>query len=660
MVKTWKLGAMLTLGLASGLASSRELSESDFLADLPTVLTSSRLAQSLMDAPNAITVIDRGLIEASGYHNLSDLFRFVPGVYVGQKKGWFHNVSHTMADEYSRRMQVMVDGRSVYLPSFGGVRWDTLPLAIEDIERIEVVRGPNAASFGANAMTGIINIITRHPEDVTGRMLSLKTGDQGHGEAWFRWAGSSESMSHRLTLGRRLDEGMTHQWDDEVSNILTYRGDVDIDPRQEASVQFGLLRGKRGEGKVGDSTNQPHDQDVGSGYFQADYRLNLDGGESFQAKLYFNQLRADENVPTTLVPGSYYEADVLARRWHLEAQLDNEPTPGVRTVAGGYLRRDSVQSLLYWNTADRLHADSWGLFGHMEWRLADSWLVNLGAFWEDYEKVGGRLSPRATLHWQPSPRHAFRVGIAKAYRNPVLLETEGDNRLRLLAANGAPINLPPVMPYPSRPFILASGNVKPEEILSREIGYLGQWPELGLSLDVRLFSERIANFISAECPTGNSDDCKPSMHPITYLARDWYNIGSARQQGYEIQVKWQPGPRTQIIANQAFLDIDSGFDEQRYSPPRLAGLHLSHKFSGGVDLMVSHYWVSSFEPIGQGVLPAYRRWDARLAKNFKLDELRGQVALVWENLSDAYLEFADDRPDNLYDRRAYLQVRLDF
>ena len=190
MVKTWRLGAMLALGLASGLASARELSESDFLADLPTVLTPSRLAQSLMDAPNAITVIDRGLIEASGYHNLSDLFRFVPGLYVGQKRGWFHNVSHTMADEYSRRMQVMVDGRSIYLPSFGGVRWDTLPLAIEDIERIEVVRGPNAASFGANAMTGIINIITRHPEDVAGRMLSLKTGDQDHGEAWFRWAGT--------------------------------------------------------------------------------------------------------------------------------------------------------------------------------------------------------------------------------------------------------------------------------------------------------------------------------------------------------------------------------------------------------------------------------------------------------------------------------------
>ena len=95
-------GLLSGLGLQQGLA--QELSETDFLADLPTVLTASRLSQPLLDAPNSITVIDSRLIEASGYHNLSDLFRFVPGMFVGQKKGWFHNVSLTLVDEYSRRM----------------------------------------------------------------------------------------------------------------------------------------------------------------------------------------------------------------------------------------------------------------------------------------------------------------------------------------------------------------------------------------------------------------------------------------------------------------------------------------------------------------------------------------------------------------------------
>ena len=547
----------------------------------------------------------------------------------------------------------MVDGRSVYLPSFGGVRWDALPLAIDDIDRIEVVRGPNAASFGANAMTGIINIITRNPEDVAGRMVHVVAGDHGHQEGWFRWAGGNESIHHRITLGRRQDGGLTNQLDDERSDILSYRGDMDLDARQSLSLQFGLLRGERGEGTVGVSTNLPHDQDVGSGYFQADYRIDLEAGGSLQAKLYFNHMKTGEDVPTSLVPGSYYESDILSQRWHAEVQLDKEPRPGLRSVVGAYLRRDTVQSLLYWNTPSRLNADSWGVFGHMEWRLADAWLVNAGAFWEDYELVGGRFSPRATLHWQPSTQHGFRIGISKAYRNPVLFETNGDNRIRLLAANGALITT-------SRPFVVASGNVVPEDILSREIGYLGQWPEQGLSLDIRLFRERIRNYLSAECPTGNSDDCKSSAHPLTYLARDWYNIGGARQQGYEIQGKWQVTSQTRLLANYAFLNIDTDLDEKRYSPPHISGLHLMHQLPGGIDLTLSHYWISSFEPIGQGVLPAYRRLDARLAKHFKLDGQRGQVALTWENLSGSYLEFADDNPSNIFDSRAYVQFQLDF
>ncbi len=658
MRRAWLLACGLLACAGPGLA--KELSEADFLAELPTVLTASRLAQPAMDAPNAVTVIDRKLIEATGYHNISDLFRLVPGMFVGQKKGWFHNVSHTFVDEYPRRMQVMVDGRSVYLPSFGGVRWDVLPLAIQDIERIEVVRGTNAASYGANAFTGIINIITRHPEDVAGGMLSANAGDHGHRETWFRWAGGGDGFSQRLTLGRREDGGLSNQRDDERSNILSYRGERVLDSRSGLGVQFGLLEGSRGEGKIGDSANLPHDQWVGSGYFQADYRFDIDAGNSFLAKLYFDQLKTREDVPTAWVPGSYYDLDTLSRRWHAELQLGNELGHGLRSVVGTYLRRDTVQSLAYWNTAERLHADSWGVFGHLEWRFAEQWLLNTGAFWEDYELVGGRFSPRATLHWQPSPRHGFRIGIARALRNPVLLETRGDSRIRLLASDGTPINLPPVLPYPTRPFFLASNNVEPEDILSREIGYLGEWPRRGLSLDIRLFQERIRNYISAECPTGISSDCKVSAHPATYLARDWYNIGSARQAGYEVQAKWQATQDTEILANYAFLHIDSGFDEQRYSPSHLSGLHLMHRFPGEVDLTLSQYWVSAFEPIGQGPLPAYHRLDARIAKRFKVSGQRAQVALTFENLTGKYQEFSDDYPDNVFDRRAYIHFRMDF
>lgn len=641
-----------------------ELSEADFLAEMPTVLTASRLSQPLMDAPNAITVIDRRQIETSGYHNLSDLLRLAPGMYVGQKKGWFHNVTHTFADEYARRMQVMVDGRSIYLPSIGGVRWDALPLAVEDIERIEVVRGPNAASFGANAFTGIINIITRHPDDVAGRMLHLASGDHAHREAWFRWAGRSENASHRITLGERWDAGMTYQHDDENSLMLSYRGEFDLGNSENLGLQFGALKGTRGEGKFNAIDNLPHDQTVSSGFIQADYRLQLDAGKNLQGKLFFNRLLTQEDVPTSLdlifpdvTPGSHIESDLLAQRWHAEIQLQSEHSPHLRSSMGAYLRRDSVQSLLYWNNSEKLNVDSHGLFGHLEWRLSDNWLINSGAFWEDYELIGWRVSPRATLHWQPSPRHAFRVGISKAYRNPVLFETNADNRVRLYDAAGTQIAILP-------PAIQSSGNVSPESILSREIGYLGQWPDRDLTLDVRLFREHISNYIDVDCPTGNKNDCKPVLfvptNLQTYLPRDWVNVGGAQQQGYEVQAKWNPEPENMVMFNYAYLDIDTNLAENRYSPQQITALHLMHGLPWGVEMSLSHYWVSSFKAIGQGPIPSNRRLDARLAKPFKLATMRGLIALTWQNLNSEYLEFDNGKPTNLFDRRTTLHFQLDF
>ncbi len=668
MVKRRVCLALTWLLLAQAQAeAAQELSEADFLVEFPTVLTASRLAQPLMDAPNSITVIDRKLIEASGYHNLSDLFRLVPGMFVGQEKGWFHNVSRTFADSYSRRLQVLVDGRSVYLPSIGGVRWDALPIAIDDIERIEVVRGPNAASYGANAFTGVINIISRHPDDVAGRMLHLVTGDHDHREAWFRWAGDAEESSHRLTLGRREDGGLTYQFDDERTNMLSYRGDFSLAGQQALSLQLGLLDGTRGAGEpdvpIG-NLDGFRNQNLDAYSLQADYKRTLSPAQTLQIKASLDHLQTREIIPAYFnlpVPGfvpvgSYMELNQLSRRWHGEVQLNTEHNTGLRSSMGAYSRRDEVQSFYYLNTTDKLVANSWGAFGHIEWRLDPHWLLNVGAFYEDYEPIGGRLSPRATLHWQPSSQHSLRFGISRAYRNPVLFETDADWILKIYSPTGALLPLPVVSP-----FILASGNVKPESMLSYEIGYLGQWPEMAANLDLRLFRERISDYISAECTSVTRRDCS-GLLPIA--PKDFYNIGSATQQGLEAQFKWRAASNTQILANYAFLDIDSDFDEKRYSPSQQYGLHVMHQFPGEIDLTLSHYWVPSFKPIGIGggnaILPAFKRLDARLAKRFKLDGLRGQVALVWQNLTDPYLEFSDNNPENIFDHRAYVHFQLDF
>ncbi len=155
--------ALLSGALASTPMAGERTEEAAFFEDLPTVLTLSRMPQSTAEAPEAVTAIGPELIRASGARTIPDLLRLVPGFYVAFKNAHFASVTHHgYTDDYSRRMQVLIDGRSVFTPYFvGGVDWMSLPITIQDIDTIEVVRGTNSAAFGSNAFLGVVNIITK-------------------------------------------------------------------------------------------------------------------------------------------------------------------------------------------------------------------------------------------------------------------------------------------------------------------------------------------------------------------------------------------------------------------------------------------------------------------------------------------------------------------
>lgn len=139
------LGRGLLLGgaLACAQPAGAAVTESAFLEDLPVVLSVSRLSQPVNEAPAAVTIIDRNMIRASGFRDIPDLLRLVPGFSVAYTRDntWAAGY-HGLGDAFSRRFQVLVDGRSIYSPHYGAVYWTDLPLSIDDIERIEVVRGP--------------------------------------------------------------------------------------------------------------------------------------------------------------------------------------------------------------------------------------------------------------------------------------------------------------------------------------------------------------------------------------------------------------------------------------------------------------------------------------------------------------------------------------
>ncbi|MEH6565417.1 MAG: TonB-dependent receptor [Halopseudomonas sp.] len=200
------LAGLALLGLPLSLQATTDPLLDDL--ELPTVLSATRLRQAPAEVPGSMTVLDRQLIRASGARDIPEILRLVPGMMIGYRRGNQINVNyHGTNVTEARRLQVLVDGRSVYRPGFATVDWAEIPVAIEDIDRIEVFRGPNTAAYGANALMGVINIVTLHPRDTLGTSLKVTKGTRGVSDWVARQGFSTDNRQTRLTLSGMQDDG---------------------------------------------------------------------------------------------------------------------------------------------------------------------------------------------------------------------------------------------------------------------------------------------------------------------------------------------------------------------------------------------------------------------------------------------------------------------
>ena len=445
--------ALLALAFSSAAAAelSGGASERDFLDELPVVLTASRLLQPLADAPGAVTIIDRNMIKASGAREVIDLFRLVPGFQVGTA---YYSTPvaayHGLADEYSRHVQVLVDGRSAYSPYYlGSIAWNSLRLSLEEIERIEVLRGSNSAAYGANAFLGVINIITRHPSQSQGAYLSATQGSQGISDQVLRYGGSQGDLHYRITAGRRSDSGFANFHDSRQASHVAFRGDMRLTPRDELQIQFGASKNATGAGFAG-SSGDPERTLHEKGYFaQAVWRRSLGLDEELMVNAYHMEDEGNENYtvtgsirnpfpfpPTRL--SAFVDADRRIKRTHLELQHIFRLNPAARVVWGFEQRHESVSSRFMFDTSDPQTTSLSRLFGNLEWRLTPKWLLNAGAMLEKHSFTGTDLAPRLMLNFQPSPEHTLRAGMSTAYRSPSLAEERGKVRYYITAVPPAP------------------------------------------------------------------------------------------------------------------------------------------------------------------------------------------------------------------------------
>ncbi len=671
-------------------------SEGLFLKELPTVLSVTRLVQPVTDTPAAVTALDRELIAASGVREISALFRLVPGMQVGEFSGNQHSVTiHGMTDQFSRRMQVLVDGRSVYSPITGGVEWRDLPLVLEDIERIEVIRGPNAATHGANAFLGVISITTRHAAEAAGTELKLTTGTRDVEDGLLRHAGRVGPLDYRLTVARQVDDGFRNTYDDSSSRIANLRVDYQAGLSDEFSLQAGYNDGSREEGFLKDPSFIRNELKNHSRFLQADWRHRWNAHNSTRAQLYYTDHSSQEALGRgldlapgvtaetfiqTLIRTGAIDTDLLqvtprdfrseARRTDLEVSHTTGDPDRWRLVVGGSLRRDAVRAPVYLEEDDARVNRLRRLFANLEVRPTSRVTVNAGVMGENSDITGEALSPRIAFNLQTWPGQALRVGWSRAYRTPVIVENDASMFLDTdpLKASLAPevarinallatMNLPSLsLPDLTIPMFISPGDLEKEKITSREVGYVADFPGLRLSADLRYYHDRLDDLV---------DTIKVRERGLEFFTFE--NADRASVHGWELNLDWRPDTNSRLWFSYGSAHPHSNDPRvARSTPEHTATLLGLYRFPRDLTASATYYWVSDHAWLGDGSKeqPYIHRLDLRLAKAWRVGESRVQLTAVAQSLGNENLHFltSPNRPDerNAIDNRALVTLGIQF
>ncbi len=661
---------MLLLATCSQLSVAEEkplpiVSEDDYIGEVPKVLTVSRLSQSMADAPSAVTVIDRETIRASGIVDLPEIFRLVPGFYVGANAGFVHNTNHVvsyhgMTTAYSGAMQVLINGRSVYSPLYGGVQWSELPIAIADIDRIEITRGPNAASYGANSFFGVINIITQSPSEQIGASVSATYGNGRH-EVFMRYSGKQTDLNYRITTGYRDDDGLDNRYDFKRTRLLNAQADYRVNDKNSFEFELGLANGSREDDESLGTTRffVPRTRDISNHYELIRWRHNVSDNSDFSLQAYHSFDRSDDTITSVdlrnffsnlVSPTLQINNDIEMERYDIEAQHNFSWSPSLRGVWGGSVRQDSMYAPHYLGSNQTDHFDLQRLFGHAEWRPFDHVVLNAGAMLEHNDFIGSDISPRASINFKINPNHTVRFGVSSAARTPNYLEEKFNSNIVIPT-------IPPNKSYLAQYFSDA-GNLNPEQIISKEIGYLGDFGNL--FLDTRIFNDEIHGYIKSKI---NKNFLAPA-YTLIKQPRIYENAGDVAVKGFEVQAKWRMTTDTNLLLNYAYVKIHGDAAQTANNitqsmPSNTVSALLTHHFGPQWDASLAYYQTSEVAALGDGGLVGLaRRTDVRLAHQFSREHWHGEVSAVVENLfNEHYQEFADY---NTLKRRARINLKLDF
>ena len=653
----------LLLAVLPQLATAQDVSERDFFGDLPVVLSVSRLEQPLNEVPGSVTVIDRELIRRSGAREVAEVLRLVPGFLFTSRNGANPQAAyHSGMDVFGSRMQVYVDGRSLYSSYlFGDTHLGLRGIVLEDIERIEVLRGSNSASFGANAFLGVVNIVTRNAADTHGAMLSATVGDKGINDNVARVGWGDEKASFRLTGARRVDHGLDRVYDESHISSLQFRGDFVPTPNDEVMFQLGAGQTARGDGE-GTAGNPFRTTDQSDVRALLRWRRQLGPDEKLELRAsYEREAYSDIALVTGTLGGNPISAmqdnSGSVTRQELGLQHSLALNQGLRFVWGGEWRHESLTSRPLYATTDSISLHQWRGFGTIEWRPHQQWLLQASGMQEGHSYTGSVFSPRISASFHATPDHTLRFGVTKSQRAPTFYELRADTRLYNLSPGNPLVAIGGQIPVYGWLY-RSSGTIKAETLITNEIGYLGNFRSVNLKVDARAFVERMNHRITVQGITIPHPN--PLFAAAPYSSKDFVNRPGPHLHGFEYQFDWRPLPDTRLMLAEMHIRSKQGsvVDETLEAPNRNTALTWMQRLPGGLEFTAISTSSTPFKWAGGGeVISTPRQLDVRLGKPFAVGATRGEASVTVQAIDGGHQIY---KINQRFERRAFATLRLDF
>jgi iron complex outermembrane receptor protein len=611
----------------TGATDAFDLSIEDLMQVVVTSV--SRKSQTLAQTAAAAYVIQADDIRRSGATNIPEALRLAPGVQVsalGNNK-WAVSI-RGQADRFSNKLLVLVDGRSVYSPIFSGVLWEALDVPLENIARIEVMRGPGASVWGANAVNGVINIITHSAFDHRGGQVAIAAGSElrGYGMARYGWNPDPDTAVQLHVKAH----------DYEASQFST--GGPGADDWQNQGAGFKLERLlERGTLQVqGGVTRSRADDEV----------------IMYSAPPAVTPTRATQAIDTTHLMARWEDQDQAGQGRSFQAYLEHQDYDHVilsehrinldmeyqqrHSLAGkhdliwgiGYRRiSDEIENspLIQMSEAER-STNLYSAYLQDEITLVpERWRLSLGARLERNDYTGTALQPNLRLLWTPNQQNSGWLSLARAIRTPSRIERGGTINVQVLPAS------PPTPPTLVQ-FVL--NELDDEQLDALDLGWRLQINP-STSLDLAAFAYRYDQLRGAAMTT-------PQIiaGPYVLVQVPENNANSADAHGLEISLDWRPRPDWRLQANYSWIDLDIktaslvGQTQSGYT-----GTTPSQQFSlrSSLDItptLQGDAWLRHVSRIdnSQVAIPAFTTLDLRLSwqASKKLE-----VSLVGQNLLDS-------------------------